>query len=139
MKKVVTEDQAAFVENGKLVDKDLRTLNGLNRHHRKELDMHSEALQKMEDCIKGLCRVVNKQTTRIQELQEALDANNNIIETQQEWIAKMRGRREYNCGLVDPLLATVSGVGVEGSKNEEEEELEYEDAENPGTTLLGTG
>ena len=79
--------------------------------------------------------MVNKQTTRIRELQEAVDANDNIIENQQEWIAKMRGRRECNCGAVDPLLATVSGEVILDSEDEDAEgELEYAD-EDPGTSL----
>ena len=48
----------------------------------------------------------------------------------------MRGQKECNCGQVDPLLATVSGAIEE---SDEDEELEYEDAEVPGTTLLNTG
>ena len=52
-----------------------------------------------------------------------------------EWITKMRGRRECNCGLVNPLLATVSGMAVEESGEEEDKELEYEDVDAPGTLL----
>ena len=134
--KVVQGIQKVAHENGERLDKDVRTLHGSVRRHRKELDVHTEALNKMEQRIEDLCCMVNKQTTRIRELQEAVDANDNIIENQQEWIAKMRGRRECNCGAVDPLLATVSGEVIVDSEGEEdgEGELEYTD-EDPGTSL----
>ena len=97
--------------------------------------LHTEALNKMEERIEGLCRVVNKQTNTIRELREAVDANDNIIVNQQEWIVRMRGQRECNCGAVDPLLATMSGEVVLDSEDEDAEgELEYAD-EDPGTSL----
>ena len=133
--KVVQEIQKVAHENGERLDKDVRTLHGSVRRHRKELDAHTEALNKMEERIEGLCRVVNKQTNTIRELREAVDANDNIIANQQEWIVRMRGRRECNCGAVDPLLATVSGEVVLDSEDEDAEgELEYAD-EDPGTSL----
>ena len=135
---IIKVSQKVSLENGEHFNKDLQTLNSLNCCHHKELDAHTEALNKMEEWIKGLCCVVNRQMTHMWELQEVLDTNNNIIETQQVWIAKMRGWKECNCGLVDPLLATVSGVGVEDSEEDEDEDLKYVEAETPGTSL-GTG
>jgi hypothetical protein len=108
-----------------LADKDIRTLAWLSCCHRTELDEHSAKFVKMEKRIEDLCRVVNKQTSRMQELQEAVDVNDDIIKNQQEWIAKMRGK-ECNCGRVDPLLATVAGIVAS-----EDEGLEYTDAEEP--------
>ena len=133
--KVVQEIQKVAHENGERLDKDVRTLHGSVRRHRKELDAHTEMLNKMEERIEGLCRVINKQMNTIRELREAVDANDNIIANQQEWIVKMRGRRECNCGAVDPLLATVSGEVILDSEDEDAEgELEYAD-EDPGTSL----
>ena len=134
--KVVQEVQKVAHENGERLDKDVRTLHGSVRRHRKELDAHTETLNKMEERIEGLCRVVNKQTNTIRELREAVDANDNIIANQQEWIIKIRGRRECNCGAVDPLLATVLGEVIVDSEGEEdaEGEIEYAD-EDPGTSL----
>ena len=134
--KVVQEIQKVAHENVARLDKDVRTLHGSTRRRRKELDTHTEVFEKMEKRIEDLCRVVNKQSSRIWELQEAVDANDNIIENQQEWIIKIKGRRECNCGAVDPLLATVSGEVIVDSEGEEdgEGELEYTD-EDPGTSL----
>ena len=119
-----------------VADCDIRTLDRSSKRHRSELDGHTKAIKALTTQVEGLVRVVNGHTHRIKDLQEAVDANDNIIATQQEWIAKMRGQRECNCGQVDPLLATVSR-GVKGS--DEDEELEYEEEEVPGTTLLDAG
>ena len=117
-------------------DRDIRTLDRSSKHHHSELDGHTKAIKALTSQVEGLVRVVNGHTRRIKDLQEAVDANDNIIATQQEWIAKMRGRQECNCGQVDPLLATVSG-GVKGS--DEDEELEYGEEEVPGTASLVAG
>ena len=117
-------------------DRDIRVLDKSLKRHRSELDGHTKAIKALTTQVEGLVRVVNGHTRRIKDLQEAVDANDNIIATQQEWIAKMQGRRECNCGQIDPLLATVSG-GVKGS--DEDEELEYEEEEVPGTVSLVAG
>ena len=119
-----------------VADRDIRTLDRSLKRHRSELDGHTKAIKALTTQVEGLVWVVNGQTRRIKDLQEAVDANDNIIATQQEWIAKMRGRRECNCGQVDLLLATVSR-GVKGS--DEDKELEYEEEEVPGTTSLDAG
>ena len=91
------------------MDTDIRSLNGSKIRHRKEIDchfdtlkMHEDDIKSLKDQVKDLVKVVNSQTNRIRELQEAVDANDNIIENQQEWIAKMRGR-ECRCGDIDPF------------------------------------
>ena len=93
------------------MDTDICSLNGSKMRHRKEINRHYDTLQMHENNIKSLksqvkdlVKVVNSQTNRIRELQEAVDANDNIIKNQQEWIAKMRGK-EYRCGDIDPFLA----------------------------------
>ena len=119
-----------------VADHDIHTLDRSSKRHRLELDGHTKVINALTTQVKGLVQVVNGQTRRIKDLQEVVDVNDNIIATQQEWIAKMRGQRECNCGQVDPLLVTVSG-GVKGS--DEDEELEYEEEEVPGTTSLDAG
>ena len=89
--KVIQEIQKVAHENGECLDKDVRTLHGSSCRHRKELDAYTEALNKMEEQIEGLCRVFNKQMQHIRDLWEMVEANNNIITNQQDWITKMRG------------------------------------------------
>jgi hypothetical protein len=111
------------------IDRDLRSLNGSKLRHRKEIDQQQKQLDKqameidgLKDQMKNVLRVVNAQSNRIRSLQDALDANDAIIENQQELFTQLRGK-ECRCGDIDPFLATAK-VKVDASEDGDEE-LEY--------------